>query len=321
MATEEELRDAQIDLVGAQKLKTANEAELAKEQLRELQRSSHIVRRVSQGIGVGLVLALAGMALFGPIKDVIEADSQAAKAKSDLAAINARIAETKNTELRDQLDQRQNQLEDQQARYTDDIRRLAEDLRKANLARDEAINRYGDLKAREKELAAKYDQLASRQQDNTELVAQAAAAQSRAEQLESEIEALRLEAKAAEESAAEVQNQVYVAVLRDYRVAVGSRENVATESGALLNAKLAIDVEMTLADYDLEYDNLYGDECKHNIVRPTIYFHGQENKHGAEALALLLENSMPKLKFETISSSDGPSRKTLAVCMSVIPEN
>lgn len=275
MATEEELRDAQI-------LKTNAEAELAREQLREHQRSTHIVRRIGQGIGVGVVLALAGMALFGPIKDTIEAESK-------LAALNAKIAERTNEDLQQRLSEREEQLNAQEQRYTDDLAQFAEDLRKANEARDAAIQRSEELSEREKDLAEKFGRLAAQLQDNDELVLQAEAAKDRAKQLEIEIASLQAEAQAGEAIAANVQTRVNVRPLRGYAISVDT------------DGSLAGPVEKRLNELGLTYED---GTCRgpggSRDPKRVIGYYNEDDKQAANLLADALNEVMPGAKVELV---------------------
>ena len=194
MATEEELRDAEIE-------KTKAEAALAAEHLLELQRKSHISRRIGQGIGVGIVLALAGMALFGPIKDTIEAESK-------LASLNATIADRTNVDLQQRLDDRQEQLDLQAERFRVDLAKLADDVRRANNERDRAIQRSETLAANEKELAEKYAELADQVDNKPEFLAAAAAANMRARDLQAELAKLRQESDTAAKQWADLRSRV-----------------------------------------------------------------------------------------------------------------
>ena len=271
MATEEELRDVQIE-------KTKAEADLAREQLRELQRSSHFLRRIGQGVGVGGVLALAAMALFEPIKDTIEAESR-------LAALNARIADRTNADLQQRLEEREKQLEVQEGRYTKDLDQLAEELRNSNEARDAAIVQTEQLASQEKDLAEKYKLLAEQQQNNEELLAQAEAANSRAEELGAEIAKLRTEATKAAATVAQVQTRVDVRPLHTYKIAVGRN----LTDGAAITERLG--------ELGLDYSRF--SFCAAMPERHVMYF-AESDEEAARLLASALEEVAPDLSLSLL---------------------
>jgi len=282
MAKEEELRDAQIAKIKA-------EEDLFREQLRELKRGTRIVSKVGQGIGVGIVLALAGMALFGPIKETIEAESK-------LATLNSKIAERSNVDLQQRIEERQKLLEAQEQKYTKNLNQLAEDLKKSNLARDKAILRSEELVKREKDLAEKYGRLAAQQKNSAELFAQANEAKERATQLGVQIAKLRAEAKEAEVQEAEVQTRADVRPLNEYEIRVDYRGTLSPQ------------VKTRLDELGLTYSK--GD-CAAEIRRITYY--QKSSKEAAQLLSTALDAVIPDTRLRLKPGLAG-YEKTLWIC-------
>ncbi len=272
MATEEELRDVQIEKIRA-------EACLADEQLLSLKRDARITRRIGQGLGVGIVLALACMALFGPIKDTFEAESK-------LATLNSKIAKATNIALQQRLEDRQKQLNAQELRFTKDLTQLAEDLKKSNEARDDAISRAEELANREKNLANKYDLLAKNHSDNSELLKQANAAKKRAKQLELEATQLREEAVRGKQQAVDIQKRIDVRPLGKYDIFISYSQS--TQS-----------LKKRLDEIGIQYF-----EAKIKCEFPTLYHHKGVSTKAMLNLFDILGNTMPDYGFVAAETSE-----------------
>jgi len=274
MATEEELRDAEIS-------KIKIEAALSQEQLRELQRKSRIVSRISQGLGVGVVLSLAGMALFGPIKDTLEAESK-------LATLNAAIADRQNANLMQQLKNRQKQLKSQEVKYEKNLSDLAKELRKSNLMRDNEIIRRKALVNRERSLAEKYRLMAEQNSESEQLLLEAQNASMRAKDLENEIAKLKKDAETGRAKADQVQDKVNFRPLANYSIRIDG-EVIPVQS----TKKQLSDVG--ISSYSLEHFN-----CRRAETSLLIYYDKKD-----EDMAKLLEKAIyPVLPNLEIKFSD-----------------
>lgn len=196
------------------------ETAVAIQQLRDLENAakSHIIQRVFQGVGAGLVIALAGFALFQPIIDaqkaIVTKDSEIAKRTSELAALDAKIVSQKNKELKVAFKEREDSLQDQQEQYESNLKNLSEDLKKANKDLDEAIKRNEVLVTREKELASKYEQLSQSQVEETDFKRLAEEAEERARALEQEVQLLRDKAVSTKAIVKTVQEKIDYGPLR-----------------------------------------------------------------------------------------------------------
>ncbi len=275
MATEEELHDAQIA-----KIKT--EEYLIQEQLRELKRGARIVTKVGQGLGVGIVLALAGMALFGPIKDTLEAESK-------LATLNSKIAERTNADLQQRIQEREKLLGAQEKRFTENLSQLAEDLERANATRDAAILRNKELAKREQDLSEKLKRIASEQNNNADLLIQAKEAKERAAKLENAIAKLKAESEIAKVQVSEVQARIDIRPLANYEIRLGGEEPLLSQ------------VKNRLSELGLSYTD---GSCKG--INRISYYHESDLK-AAQLLSKALDpiNPNANLRFkEGIDAKD-----------------
>lgn len=285
MATEEELRDAEI-------AKIKVDTSLIEEQRRELQRNSRILSRIGQGLGVGIVLSLAGMALFGPIKDTIDA-------KGELAKIDATIAERKNLNLQQRLEEWQAQLKLQEVKYEKDLTELGEDLIKANSARDTEIERNKELAERERNLAEKYQLLAVKYANSEMLLSEARRAKERASVLEIGIAELKEEAKLGEKKAEEIQKKIDIRPLASFDISIGG------------NKKLVKLIREPLAEFgflNIQYYPTCGD-----VKKNVIGYYEKNDFRMAELLAGVIKPIIPNMATEFF---EAPGRtNVLWVCV------
>jgi len=273
-----ELESAQIAKLEAEIAKLETETQLSREQAAQMQ---HPWRRYGvQGLGAGIVLAVAFFALIQPVLESVRAITEK---EAKLAALDAKIAGSANADLSQQLDHKQKALDDQLEKYDQDLEQFSKDLKSSNVARDDAISLVKNLRQRELELSKAYTAIKIDAAEKQRFQQLAQEASSRASDLEQQVAELEIQSELAVVLADRIQAKVDFSGLRGKKIRFIWRTAQSIEAKAIikeLRGYAAVIVEQPESD-------------DHALGAPnwgTVFYSGIENQAAAQLLIDAIEN-------------------------------